>query len=114
MKELELLVAVVLAKHVEHLNHLHNRRTTVGEEHDERTDEPATGHTRPSTLAPLSGRATASSRIPCHLLQAAWMVSQWFAMAFSPRSMWMVAKSGSTNLRSSNAVLILLQYVSVF
>lgn len=42
------------------------------------------------------------------------MPPQWLDMALVPRSMYVPANSGSTNLRSSKAALILFQYVSVF
>jgi hypothetical protein len=45
-----------------------------------------------SKSAPLTGRVSISSCMPCHLLHAVCMIPQWVPMALSPRFMIVLLK----------------------
>jgi hypothetical protein len=52
----------------------------------------ASEHTLASKSAPLTGRASISSCMPCHLLHAACMIPQCVPMAFSPQNITVLLK----------------------
>jgi hypothetical protein len=56
---------------------------------------------------PLATWLVISIWMPCHLLQHPLMVHQWRGMPDWLQSMCTVLKSGSTSLRSSNAIFTL-------